>query len=114
MKNKFNQKTRISFSENQRKDICDKNDNLCCLCSCKLEKQFHIDHIKPLANGGTNDDINLQALCPTCHRDKCQLEQENCDYIARDEIMSYFNLEISNLLKTNYFRKVAFTEYLDD
>ena len=114
LKNKFNQKTRISFSENQRKDICDKNDNLCCLCSCKLEKQFHIDHIKPLANGGTNDDINLQALCPTCHRDKCQLEQENCDYIARDEIMSYFNLEISNLLKTNYFRKVAFTEYLDD
>ncbi|MBS3976426.1 MAG: HNH endonuclease [Syntrophomonadaceae bacterium] len=26
-----------------------------------------VHHIKPLAQGGTNDDNNLRALCTSCH-----------------------------------------------
>lgn len=33
-----------------------------------------VDHIKPKAKGGTEDDDNLQAICHTCHVDKTQAE----------------------------------------
>lgn len=29
-----------------------------------------MDHIMPLALGGTNTDDNIQLLCPTCNRSK--------------------------------------------
>ena len=32
------------------------------------------DHIKPLAEGGTEDDSNVQALCRPCHDAKTQGE----------------------------------------
>ena len=35
-----------------------------------LDETYEIDHITPLYKGGTNDIINLQALCPNCHRKK--------------------------------------------
>ena len=30
----------------------------------------HVDHIKPLAHGGSNDITNFQALCPKCNLSK--------------------------------------------
>jgi len=45
--------------------------NLCAMCYTSLKKQkHHVDHIMPLARGGTNDKTNLQLLCPTCNRKK--------------------------------------------
>ncbi len=29
-----------------------------------------VDHVRPLADGGTNDDENLQSLCHSCHSRK--------------------------------------------
>lgn len=41
------------------------------------ETDVHIDHIIPLIRGGTNEDDNLQALCPTCNlRKGGKLESE--------------------------------------
>lgn len=31
---------------------------------------YHVDHIQPLALGGSNDKTNLQLLCPTCNTKK--------------------------------------------
>ena len=31
------------------------------------EAGFHIDHIIELGDGGTDEETNLQALCPSCH-----------------------------------------------
>jgi hypothetical protein len=49
----------------------------CATCRVQLIKtgkgKFHIDHIQPLARGGSNGAENLQLLCPTCNfrkRDK--------------------------------------------
>jgi 5-methylcytosine-specific restriction protein A len=37
----------------------------------RLTLDGEVDHIKPLAKGGTDDDANLQWLCrEPCHRDK--------------------------------------------
>lgn len=41
----------------------------CVYCKEKLDRA-HIDHILPLALGGSSDDLNLQLLCPRCNRRK--------------------------------------------
>jgi 5-methylcytosine-specific restriction endonuclease McrA len=33
-----------------------------------------VDHIKPLAQGGSNDLTNKQLLCIDCHREKTVLD----------------------------------------
>lgn len=44
---------------------------MCANCLCKLfksgKKKFHVDHVMPLARGGSNDRLNLQCLCPNCN-----------------------------------------------
>lgn len=43
----------------------------CAVCWVGLKKTgYHLDHIMPLARGGTNDTGNLQVLCPSCNLSK--------------------------------------------
>ena len=42
----------------------------CKICSNMLDECYEIDHIICIKDGGTNEDTNLQALCPNCHRKK--------------------------------------------
>lgn len=54
--------------------IFEKQHGLCANCLCKLfksgKKKYHVDHIMPLALGGSNWPSNLQCLCPTCNLSK--------------------------------------------
>lgn len=53
------------------KFLFDSQRGLCASCRTKLiesgDRKFHVDHIMPLARGGSNDKHNLQCLCPTCN-----------------------------------------------
>lgn len=42
----------------------------CAVCRKSLQNNYHIDHIQPLAKGGSNDKTNLQILCPPCNLSK--------------------------------------------
>lgn len=42
----------------------------CAVCECSVKKEYHVDHIMPLAKGGTSWPWNLQILCPTCNMKK--------------------------------------------
>lgn len=43
----------------------------CAYCPTALtKKNRHIDHIEPIARGGTNDRSNLQLLCQPCNSSK--------------------------------------------
>jgi hypothetical protein len=43
----------------------------CTCCHADLKSTgHHIDHIMPLALGGSNTDDNVQLLCPTCNLSK--------------------------------------------
>jgi 5-methylcytosine-specific restriction endonuclease McrA len=41
----------------------------CALVWCRksIKSKFHVDHVMPLALGGSNWPSNLQLLCPTCN-----------------------------------------------
>lgn len=49
---------------------------LCVECQAKgmVVAAAEVDHIVPLADGGTNDDENLQSLCKSCHSRKTARE----------------------------------------
>lgn len=52
-----------------RKRIRDRDGYRCRACGIAVTAGV-VDHIKPLAQGGTNHDSNLQLLCTDCHVDK--------------------------------------------
>lgn len=41
----------------------------CSVCQVTL-KDYHLDHIMPIALGGINEDHNIQLLCPYCNQTK--------------------------------------------
>lgn len=42
----------------------------CAYCRVKLTKKHHVDHIRPIAKGGTNWPRNLQLTCSACNQSK--------------------------------------------
>ena len=60
------------FSTSFRLNLFLMRKGLCAACSQKIDagKAWDIDHILPLALGGTNEPNNLQILCRSCHRTK--------------------------------------------
>ena len=55
-----------------RDTILKRDGYLCQMCKVakRVTSANHVDHIKPKADGGTDDPDNLQALCKACHADK--------------------------------------------
>lgn len=54
----------------------------CAFCHIKLDNDYHVDHIYPLALGGIHERENIQLLCPTCNvrksaKDPIRFAQEN-------------------------------------
>ncbi len=63
---------RQTFSTSFRLNLFLKRKGTCAACTQKIDagKAWDIDHILPLALGGTNEPHNLQVLCRPCHRSK--------------------------------------------
>lgn len=55
-----------------------KADPLCAECrrNDRVTLATQRDHIKPLAEGGTDDDDNVQGLCMDCHDAKSKAESQ--------------------------------------
>lgn len=54
-----------------RVKILQRQDFRCAYCSCDLKgRRMNIEHITPIARGGTNDKNNLVGSCGNCNKDK--------------------------------------------
>ena len=54
-----------------------RRDPLCVYCKAKgrVSASVEVDHIVPLAQGGTDDDENLCGTCHSCHAEKSARER---------------------------------------
>ena len=60
----------------EQRIVAARQDWKCAACVMSLDAAFHLDHIRPLWKGGTNDiETNGQALCTRCHAHKTLLEE---------------------------------------
>lgn len=62
-----------------RKLILQRDLHLCqpCQRNGRVTVATQVDHIKPKAAGGTDDEDNLQSICKPCHDVKTQREAED-------------------------------------
>jgi 5-methylcytosine-specific restriction endonuclease McrA len=52
------------------KRLFDLQKGRCPVCRSDLSGGYHVDHVLPLARGGSNDPTNIQLLCKTCNLSK--------------------------------------------
>lgn len=59
---------RKNFTQSERVKVYNKNRGRCAICGKFVPyDEFTVDHIIPLAKGGTNKPENLQCTCKTCN-----------------------------------------------
>ncbi len=66
-----------------------------------------------MANDGTNELSNLQALCIGCHMDKTANEQENGQYVKFTDTESSFNEKVQEITNSVLSSSYAFVEQLE-
>lgn len=59
-----------SYTDKEISDLMRKQKNRCPVCGVGISSKYHIDHVMPLALGGTNFINNIQLLCPPCNLSK--------------------------------------------
>ena len=70
----FEKTERRLFTYDERTAILKSTSGKCACCGRKLTtKTLTVEHIIPISRGGTNDMVNLTALCETCNKDKSNL-----------------------------------------
>ncbi|HYG05331.1 MAG TPA: HNH endonuclease signature motif containing protein [Stenotrophomonas sp.] len=59
-----------------RDSILQRDQHLCqpCKAQGRYTEATQVDHIVPQAEGGTDDRVNLQAICDDCHKRKTEAE----------------------------------------
>ena len=90
-----------------------KQNNKCQYCEEELTS-FECDHIRALANGGTNLISNLQLLCPSCHKDKTKHECEDGSYVRIIDTESSFNKQTTEIIHSDLNKHLAFVEHIAD
>jgi len=49
----------------------------CKECNELLSAEYEVDHVLALCRGGSNEEGNLQALCPPCHKRKTAADRRH-------------------------------------
>lgn len=105
---------RIGLSDKIRFAVFRMDNFTCCYCGRSVSEDgitLHVDHIKPVSKGGTNDISNLITSCQTCNLGKMteELEKEVIERIkyrrgaVSDEDCTYaWYLKRIAELKANY------------
>lgn len=105
---------RKHFNQDERKEILLIGNSQCNQCKKCIKKHFEIDHIMPLAQGGSNDIENLQILCKGCHQEKTRNEHEAGAYNNKLDTFSSFNCEVLGVMNSDFSKSFAFIETIGE
>ncbi len=69
---------RVTWPKGLKQELMKHQDNTCVYCGRRrIARNFQIDHMIPVVQGGSNDISNLQVICGFCNRSKgIQTDQE--------------------------------------
>lgn len=77
---------RRPFTPEMRFAIFDRDRFTCHYCGRKApDVELHVDHIKPVAKGGTNDPANLVTACANCNHGKRDRELAPVPAVSKRE-----------------------------
>jgi hypothetical protein len=86
-------KQRFHINDAIKAAILARQEDSCAKCHEPLDDDKEYDHIQPLADGGTDDIANLNALCSPCHAEKTKAERLSSFKDACYSELSADNLE---------------------
>jgi hypothetical protein len=66
---------RIEIPDCIKDEVKNDQHGKCTHCQELLTETCELDHIKRVADGGTNNKENIQYLCKSCHNDKTESEE---------------------------------------
>lgn len=71
--------SRVPFTMKQRFEVFSRDNFTCQYCGARAPNvQLVVDHIVPVARGGTNDELNLVSACFSCNAGKSASLPELC------------------------------------
>lgn len=67
---------RINIPDETRREVLERDEYRCKACGVSRNSGaiLHIDHIRPVSKGGSNELANLRVLCRDCNVGKGDLE----------------------------------------
>ncbi len=99
---------RKQFSQTKRTAIYNKNKGRCAICGKFVPYDvFTIDHVIPLAKGGTNKINNLQCTCKTCNLIKQDILPDDLMGKLTEIVLYQMRMSYNNDIwkKINYLRR---------
>lgn len=90
---------RVWFSKDVKENILRKSDGVCAHCGCRIAvgDNFTVEHVVPISKGGTNELVNIVALCHACNVTKGDGVWHPYEYLEylhtedKDEISDYID-----------------------
>ncbi|MGH9039566.1 MAG: HNH endonuclease [Acidimicrobiia bacterium] len=78
--------------------LAERDGDRCWYCGCRFDdhegggpRTLTLDHVEPLAGGGTSDLANLRLCCRTCNRNKGQM---GADAYSASEVLDRRRREV--------------------
>ena len=106
---------RVPISDDTKNILLEEQECKCANESCGLSINLstsNCDHIKPFANGGTNDPENLQMLCIVCHKEKSAAEKAEGYGESHPDYHSQFSPSVFEHV-VKHIHPLAFVELTD-
>lgn len=106
---------RVIFSWEEKEEALSKSKYKCSHCGKPLTKEnCTVEHVVPLSRGGSNDCVNLVALCEDCNKSKGSeivVPEEYYKYLSKAQlkaVQAYFNNYCD---ETSWFRSNNLFKY---